>query len=188
MVYTECSGGQDQKTTTDGSYPHIPPPRTKNCYFTSGEHKFDRSECGTANDGACIGRGEGDACTDDDYGGYCKHDNNYWVSIGEEFKKLSDSDLLNRYKSDSSDTDIRVRRALKDQERVTKNTIRELQIMGRDPVRSKRIGPGDKDDNEVHNFITDMLFKVGLSAAAIIFIISASFIIIRMKSFKRLFN
>jgi len=182
MVYTECSGGQNKATTTSYGESDIPPPKTKNCYLTEGPDKFDRSRCGTANDGACSkDKGGPSACKPDDYGGYCKHNDKYWVSIGDDFVKLSDEELLNRYQSDSKDTDIRVRRALKDQERMTANTIRELQIMGRDPVRSNRIISEDNDDNEVHNFVTDMLFKVGMGMAIIIFSVAISFILIHIK-------
>jgi len=178
MVYIECSGGQNKATTTARSTSNIPPPKTKNCYLTND---FDRDKCGSSADTACSGRGGRSSCFPDDHGGYCKHDNKFWVSVGGRFVKLSDEDLLNRYKSDSTDTDQRVGRALKDQERRITNRIRELQIMGKDPVRSKRIGPGD-EGKEVHSFVSDMLFKVGMTMSIIIFLVAISFIFIHRKT------
>ena len=175
MVNVTCSGGQDRRTTTSETRPKVPPPKTKNCYVTDG---FDRDRCGTNDDGACVGYGQASSCIADDYGGYCKDGDEYYVSEGPTFIKLSSSRLLDRYKSDSSDTDIRVRRALSDQERRMTNRIRELQIMGKDPLSKKT---KDKDDNEVHTFVTGMLFNVGMGASIIIFLVSISFILVQRK-------
>ena len=182
MVNVNCSGGQDRNTTTSETRPKIPPPKTKNCYVTDS---FDRDRCGTTDDGACITKGGSSSCIPDDYGGYCKDGDEYWISSGPTWKELKGDDLLNRYKSDSSDTDTRVRRALKDQERRTTNRIRELQIMDKDPIRRKKSkDDGNKDedeDNEVHDFVANMLFNVGMVSSILIFIASLSFILIHKK-------
>ena len=187
MVNVNCSGGQDRNTTTSETHPNIPPPKTKNCYIT-GSNKFDRDRCGTADDGACPPHGGAPSCIPDDYGGYCKDNDRYYVSVGSSFVRLSNEDLLNRYKSASS-TDQSVRRALSDQERRMTNKIRELQIMDKDPIRRKKSKDNDNkdkdneenEDNEVHNFVTDMLFNVGMISSIFMFIASLSFILIHKK-------
>ena len=175
MVNVNCSGGQDRNTTTSETHPRIPPPKTKNCYRTD---EFNRDSCGTNDDGACITKGGSPSCIPDDYGGYCKDELKYFISAGPTWRELKGDDLLNRYKSESSDTDQRVRSALSDQERRMTNRIRELQIMGKDPLSKKT---KDKDDNEVHTFVTGMLFNVGMGASIIIFLVSISFILVQRK-------
>ena len=193
MTNAECSGGQDRNTTTSEGEDHIPPQKTKNCYLTDG---FDRSGCGTADDGACPGKGNGPGCVADDHGGYCKVGNQIWVSVGPTFERLSGERLLDRYMgSNSSDSssgssadDVKVSRALKDQERRFTNKIRELQIMGKNPLIQKsgaKEAKGTKgakgEDNEVHDFVTDMLFNVGMGGVMILFFISCAFILIQNK-------
>jgi len=178
MVNVNCSGSQGRNATTSETHPKIPPPKTKNCYVTDS---FDRDRCGTTDDGACITKGGSPSCIPDDYGGYCKDGDEYWISSGPTWKELKGDDLLNRYKSDSSDTDIRVRRALKDQERRTTNRIRELQIMGNDPLSKRKTDQSNEDNKEVHTFVTGMLFNVGMGASIIMFLISLSFFLIHKK-------
>ena len=181
MVNVICSGRQDRNTTTSETHPDRPPPKTKNCYLTDG---FDRDRCGTADDGACPTHGGSPSCIPDDFGGYCKDNDRYYQSVGSSFVRLSNEDLLNRYKSASS-TDQSVRRALSDQERRMTNKIRELQIMDKDPIRRKKSkDDGNKDedeDNEVHDFVANMLFNVGMVSSILIFIASLSFILIHKK-------
>ena len=176
MVNVNCSGGQDRNTTTSETHPRIPPPKTKNCYRTD---EFDRDSCGTNDDGACITRGGASSCIPDDYGGYCKDELKYFISAGPTWRELKGDDLLNRYKSASS-TDQRVRSALSDQERRMNNRIRELQIMGKDPILEKS-DESDDDDNEVHNSVTTILFNVGMGASVFMFLISLSLIMIHKK-------
>jgi hypothetical protein len=183
MVNVNCSGGQDRDTTTSETHPDRPPPKTKNCYLTDG---FDRDRCGTADDGACPPHGGAPSCIPDDYGGYCKDNDRYYQSVGSSFVRLSNEDLLNRHKSDSPNTDIRVRRALRDQERIMTNKIRELQIMGRGPIQKENPSPSkktvdDDDNNEVHNSISSILFNIGMVSSILIFIASLSFILIHKK-------
>jgi hypothetical protein len=175
MVNVDCSGGQDRNTTTSETHPRIPPPKTKNCYKTDD---FNRDSCGTNDDGACITKGGSSSCIPDDYGGYCKDELKYFISAGPTWRELKGDDLLNRYKSASS-TDQRVRSALSDQERRMNNRIRELQIMGKDPILEK--SNDDDDDNEVHNSVTTILFNVGMGASVFMFLIPLSLIMIHKK-------
>jgi hypothetical protein len=184
MVNVDCAGGQDRHTTTSETHSEEPPSRTENCYTTGGNADFDWGLCGTSGDRACKGHGEKDACIPDNQGGYCKDGDNYYVARGSSFKPLSPSDLLDRYsrEGNTDETGREVRRALNDQERRFTNRIRELQIMGRDPIVQRGDKKNDKkDDKEVHSFIGDMLFNVGIGISFVIFIISVCIILIQNK-------
>jgi len=185
MTYVECAGGQDRATTTSETHPYIPPRKTRNCYTTRGNADFDSSLCGSSGDRACSGAGGNgnlSHCISDNEGGYCKVGNNYYVARGSAFLPLTQDQLLNRYKTrgDTDETGREVRRALNDQERRFTNRIRELQIMGKDPL-VQRSNSKKEEDKEVHNFIGDMLFNVGIGISAIIFIISVCIILIQNK-------
>ena len=182
MVNVDCAGMQDRATTTSETHPYIPPRKTRNCYTSDGNADFDSSKCGTSGDRACSGRGGVVACKPDNYGGYCKSGNNYYVAIGSDFVPLSQDQLLNRYsrEGNTDETGRAVRRALNDQERKFTNRIRELQIMGKDPL-IQRSSSKKEDDKEVHNFIGDMLFNVGIGISFVIFIISVCIILIQNK-------
>jgi hypothetical protein len=182
MVNVNCAGMQDRTTTTSETHPYIPPPKTRNCYTSrDGPASFDSSNCGTSSDRACISKGGILACKPDNYGGYCKNRNRYYVSQGPGFIELTRENLLDRYKEggDTDETGREVRRALNDQDRKFTNRIRELQIMGKDPLVQK--SGSKKDDKEVHNFIGDMLFNVGIGFSFVIFIISVCIILIQNK-------
>lgn len=190
MVNVDCAGGQDRNTTTSETHPNIPPRKTRNCYLSDPHNTgigFDRSLCGTNSDRACAGIAGGiNACEPDNYGGYCKNNNQYFVSKGNIFSPLTQADLINRYKDNSNtDTDRVVNRALNEQERNFTNRIRELQIMGKDPLvkknNAKNTDNKDNQGNEVHGFIGDMLFKIGIGISFIIFIISVCVILIQNK-------
>lgn len=182
MVNVDCAGMQDRATTTSETHPYIPPPKTRNCYTSGGNADFDSSLCGSSGDRACRGVGGILACKPDNYGGYCKNRNRYYVSQGSRFIELTRGDLLDRYKNrgDTDGTGREVRRALNDQDRKFTNRIRELQIMGKDPL-VQRSSSKKEDDKEVHNFIGDMLFNVGMGISFVIFIISVCIIIIQNK-------
>ena len=80
MVNVNCAGRQDKATTTSETHPYIPPSKTRNCYTNNdGPAPFDNSLCGTANDKACTGKGGINACKPDNYGGYCKVGNQYYL-------------------------------------------------------------------------------------------------------------
>jgi|TARA_B100001248_G_C27211095_1_gene375825 hypothetical protein len=184
MVNVDCAGGQDRATTTRESRPYIPPQRTSNCYTTGGDADFDWTLCGTSGDRACNGAGGNGNylnCKSDNEGGYCKVGDNYYEASGVRFKKISQEQLLDRYREegDTDETGREVRRALNDQERRFTNRIRELQIMGRNPL-IQRDGV-KKEDNEVHSFVSDMLTKIGIGFSIIMFIISVCIILIQNK-------
>lgn len=182
MVNVDCAGNQDRATTTSETHPYIPPRKTRNCYTSGGNADFDSSLCGSSGDKACNGRGGILACKPDNYGGYCKNRNRYYVSQGPRFIELTRENLLDRYKEggDTDETGREVRRALNDQERKFTNRIRELQIMGKDPLVQRSSSTKD-EDKEVHNFIGDMLFNVGIGISFVIFIISVCIILIQNK-------
>lgn len=185
MVNVDCAGMQDRATTTSETHPYIPPRKTRNCYTTGGDADFDSSKCGTSGDRACINVGGIDACMPDNQGGYCKSGTNYYVARGSNFISLTQDQLLNRYsrEGNTDETGREVRRALNDQERRFTNRIRELQIMGKDPIvqRGNKKNDKKKDDKEVHSFIGDMLFNVGIGISFVIFIISVCIILIQNK-------
>ena len=185
MVNVVCAGGQDRNTTTSETHPNIPPRKTRNCYLSDPLNTgigFDRSLCGTNSDRACSGIAGGiNACEPDNYGGYCKNNNQYFVSKGNIYAPLTQADLINRYKDSSNiDQSADVNRALNDQERKFTNRIRELQIMGKDPLVQKSVSKKE-DNKEVHSFIGDMLFNIGIGISVIIFIISICIILIQNK-------
>lgn len=191
MVNVDCAGGQDRATTTSETHPYIPPRKTRNCYTSEGNADFDSSLCGSSGDKACRGAGGSGNyldCMPDNEGGYCKVGTNYYIARGGDFIPLTQEQLLNRYRDgsggggDTDETGRAVRRALNDQERRFTNRIRELQIMGRDPIVQRGNKNNDKeDDKEVHSFVGGMLFNVGIGISAIIFIISVCIILIQNK-------
>ena len=185
MVNVDCAGGQDRATTTSETRPYVPPSKTRNCYTTGGNADFDSSKCGSSGDRACRGAGGNGTlsdCMSDNEGGYCKVGTNYYVARGSVFLPLTQDQLLNRYRDggDTDETGREVRRALDDQERKFTNRIRELQIMGKDPLVQSSDSKKD-EDKEVHNFIGDMLFNVGIGISFVIFIISVCIILIQNK-------
>ena len=178
MTNPICSGNQDRNTTTSETHPNRPPSKTRNCYRTND---FDRSGCGTNDDGACIGKGLGPACISDNNGGYCKYGDKFYESAGPAFVELKTRDLLDRYRSGtgSGTGDSReVRRALNDQERRFTNRIRELQIMGKNPLVKRNDTEGGGEES-LHGFVGDMLFNIGIGISVIIFLISISIILIQ---------
>ena len=183
MVNVNCAGGQDRATTTSETRPYVPPSKTRNCYTgIDGIAPFDSSKCGTSDDRACQSKGGIIACKPDNYGGYCKYRNIYYVSQGPRFIEITRENLLDRYKAggDTDETGREVRRALNDQDRKFTNRIRELQIMGKDPLVQNSSYTKD-EDKEVHSFIGDMLFNVGIGISFVIFIISVCIILIQNK-------
>tara|TARA_Y100000817_G_scaffold97925_1_gene76336 strand:+ start:1873 stop:2460 length:588 start_codon:yes stop_codon:yes gene_type:complete len=136
MVNVICCGNQDRNTTVSPRYPNTPPHRTKNCY-TAGQFDYSNCEVGPVCTGPTIPSGEGGctSCIESDFGGYCKIGDNYYSSQGGtiEFKKLDNQDLMH-LSSTVSDSSIQTNRALMDYDRMMTNRLRELQIMGRDPL------------------------------------------------------
>lgn len=183
MVNVDCAGGQDRNTTTSETQPYTPPRKTKNCYTSrDGTASFDSSNCGTSSDRACSNKGGILACKPDNYGGYCKYGNQYYVSQGSRFIELTKENLLDRYKEggNTDETGREVNRALNDQDRKFTNRIRELQIMGKDPL-VKRSGSKKEDDSGVNSFASDLFTKIGIGISVIFFIISVCIILIQNK-------
>ena len=160
MVNVICCGNQDRATKTSETHPNRPPHRTRSCYTTTNQ--FEWQSCDTESDSACLGKGGCDACKPDGLGGYCQDaDGGVHISTGNEFTELKGSDLIDRMRrgSDSrgSDTDIEIRRASRDTERRMTNKIREMQLMGRDPLPSYRSA-----DTTSHEFVSDYMSNMGL--------------------------
>ena len=65
------------------------------------------------------------------------------------------------------------------------NKIRELQIMGRDPIQSKTEKKSDdnNDNNEVHDSISSMLFNFGMGSLIILLILSITIFTLIHKKF-----
>lgn len=187
MVNVDCAGGQDRATTTSETHPYRPPRKTQNCYLSDPNNRsigFDSSLCGSSADRACNGKGGPTGCNADNQGGYCKDGNDYYVARGSNFFPLTREQLLDRYREggDTDETGREVRRALNDQERRFTNRIRELQIMGKDPLIQRGNNNNENNENnEVHSFIGDMLFNVGIGVSFVIFIISVCIILIQNK-------
>tara|TARA_B100000123_G_C25736570_1_gene431780 strand:+ start:1622 stop:2185 length:564 start_codon:yes stop_codon:yes gene_type:complete len=183
MTYVECAGGQDRDTTTSETRPYIPPSKTKNCY---SKDKFDRDKCGSSNEEFCQGDilGEnrnmelGATCVPDNHGGYCKDDTSYYIARGDGFIPLTKEMILDRYKSSSNniDTEVDTKRELREQEKRFTNRIRELQIMGKDPINKKQ---EDSTNKEVHSSISSILYNIGIGFILIIFLISLSVVLVQ---------
>ena len=176
MVNVTCCGNQDRATKASETHPNRPPNNTRNCYTRGdgGIAPFDWNQCG-ADDKACQGHGECDACKADSSGGYCQDGTGkVYVPIGDKFTEMTGQRLIDRMRRGSggrgSDTDIEIRRASRDTERRMTNKIREMQLMGRDPLPSYR--PADTTS---HEFVSDYMSNMGLGLG--FFIIFAGLLI-----------
>tara|TARA_Y100001970_G_C14241029_1_gene864908 strand:- start:2065 stop:2661 length:597 start_codon:yes stop_codon:yes gene_type:complete len=147
MVNVTCCGNQDRNTTTSRIYPDRPPHRTRNCYVSGSVGQpgvFDYMNCDGYNN-ACVGPGlpsntsgsPCSACNESPHGGYCKINNKYYTSnnVSPTFSEFSVSELIN-HPSYLLDSNIQTNRSLLNYDRMMTNRIRELQIMGRDPLYS----------------------------------------------------
>ena len=183
MVNVTCCGNQDRSTKASETHPNRPPADTRNCYQSDGfiYESCDRNERvnGILN-GACAGKGGCDACVADSSGGYCEYGQgdrkDYYISTGTvqapEWHKLTSSELLDRNKNSSEEDEIRIRRLMKDSDRRTMNKIRELQIMGQDPIQ-KRTQARVLSSTPVHDGISDIMTNIGISAGFTILFITA---------------
>lgn len=156
MVKVTCCGNQDRATKASETHPDRSPHETRRCY--SDKNPFNWDKCDDYNS-ACKGHGGCDACKADDLGGYCEMDDKIYVSTGTSFRELEGSELIDRGKRlDSIDTDIDIRRAMGDYDRKMTNKIREMQIMGRDPLPMK-----DRViQTPSHDFVSDIMTYTGL--------------------------
>jgi hypothetical protein len=161
MVNVTCCGNQDRATKASETHPNRPPNNTRNCYTRGdgGIAPFDWNQCG-ADDKACQGHGECDACKADSSGGYCDYKGQIYVARGGGFTKLEGSEIIDRSRSrrGSGREDLRVRRKERDLERKMENRVREMQIMGRDPFPSYKATP----DTTSHEFVSDYMSNMGL--------------------------
>ena len=133
VLNVRCCGDQDRNTEASETHPNRPPNNTRNCYT---RNSFDWNSCGSGGDKACLGRGGCDACVADDIGGYCDNDGKIFVSRGNRFEELKGTQLIDRFRDGNSGRgdSIRLRRDERDMERKMENRIREMQIMGQDPL------------------------------------------------------
>ena len=179
MVNVICCGDQDRSTKASETHPDRPPADTRNCYHSEG---FNYDTCNRTErvngvmKGACPLRGGCDGCIADSSGGYCEYGQgdrkSYYVSDGNSFYKLSSTELLDRNKNSTEEDEIRIRRLMKDSDRKTMNKIRELQIMGQDPIK-KRTQTTTLSSTPVHEGISDIMTNIGISAGFTILFISA---------------
>ena len=179
--------------------PDDPPPRTKNCYIDGnpgGPGVFDYSNCGggrTACTGGTIpneGKPGCEKCVATDSGGYCKtEDGRYYSSFGGiSFHELDVEDFAKL--GNTSNDSNQVSRAINNYDRMMTNRIRELQIMGKNPLQAEGVrgagsaggaGGAGGAGNEVHSVVGDMLLNIGMGTAFIMFLISISIFLIQKK-------
>lgn len=182
MVNVTCCGDQDRSTKASETHPNRPPADTRNCYHSDGVGEFIYESCdrnervnGTLK-GACAGKGGCDACVADSSGGYCEDGQgdrkSYYISTGNGWHNLTSTELLNRNKNSSEEDEIRIRRLMKDSDRRTMNKIRELQIMGQDPIQKRTQAPV-LSSTPVHDGISDIMTNIGISAGFTILFITA---------------
>ena len=182
MVNITCCGNQDRATKASETHPDRPPNKTKRCYSEQNPFKWDT--CDDYNS-ACKGHGGCDACKADDLGGYCEKDEKIYVSTGTRFRELKGSELINRIEtgsSDSLDTDIEIRRATRDTERRMTNKIREMQIMGRNPLPI----PGRTSQTPSHDFVSDIMTYIGLGFGFFFMLFGGIIYIIESNLLKRI--
>ena len=184
MVNVTCCGNQD-RSELNPAYPNTPPPQTRNCYVKDG---FNYDTC--QSDGACEGHGGCAACIPNSHGGYCKFNENYYSSQGmkPKYTKLNVDELMKL--SDSSyDSSHNTGRAFRDYQRMFTNRIRELQIMGRDPLPQRSTStdpspPPPPPRKPKTKDTSDTLFYVGIFISFLVFISSIVFILIQKKIIK----
>lgn len=181
MTNAMCAGEQDRNNTTSETHPYRPPPKTKNCYLNDPAKGFDRGNCGTSSDNACISNGRKfGECIPDDYGGYCKDtDSKIYVALASIFTPMSGDQLIDRYKSSNTgEVEREVSRALNEQKRKYNNKISELHKLGK---FSNKENNTEENDNEVHGFASSLFIKIGMGLSFIMFLISLSIVLIRYK-------
>jgi hypothetical protein len=166
MVNVTCCGNQDRATEASETHPNRPPNDTRNCYTrgNTSPAPFDWNQCGL-NDKACQGKGACDACVADETGGYCDYDGSIWVATGPKFTELKGSQIIDRLSSRGDGrTDLRVRRRERDSERKMENRIREMQIMGRDPLpqRTRVISTPVHTQSFIGSYINIIMLGLGI--------------------------
>ena len=191
MVNVTCCGKQDRNTTTSAMFPNRPPNKTRNCYT---EGLFEYMECDHF-DNACIGTGIPDgggcnACFESPHGGYCKIGEKYYTSQGGSpvYRELSHEDLI-ELTSPAINSNLHSRRTIMDYDRMITNRIRELQIMGRDPLPQRSppsppTPPTPPPPPPKTKKTSNILFYIGIIISLLILTVSITFILIQKKIIK----
>jgi len=193
MVNVTCCGRQDRNTTTSAMFPNRPPNKTRNCYT---EGLFEYMECDEPHN-ACMGTGIPDgggcsACFESSHGGYCKVGDKYYTSHGGSpvYMELTHEDLI-ELTSPAINSNLHSRRTIMDYDRMITNRIRELQIMGRDPLPQRSTSqpsppppPPPSLPPPKTKKTTDILFYIGIIISLLILTASITFILIQKKIIK----
>ena len=174
MVNVTCCGDQDRNTKASETHPNRPPNDTRNCYT---RNSFDWNSCGTQNEKACLGKGGCDACVADSTGGYCDNNGSVFVAEGNQFVELKGTQLIDRFRNDNNigrRNDIRLRRETAELERKMENKIREMQIMGQDPLlqRPQTIQQTTMKTPSSQSFVGSYIGYIGFSLGVLILFIS----------------
>ena len=171
MVNVTCCGEQDRNTKASETHPKRPPNDTRNCYTRDS---FSWNSCGTQNEKACLGKGGCDACVADSTGGYCDNNGSIFVAEGNQFVELKGSQIIDRFRSANNRgrrNDIRLRRESEDLERKMENRIREMQIMGQDPLPQRYITQ-NVEVPSTQSFVGSYIGYIGFSLGVLILFIS----------------
>jgi hypothetical protein len=174
MTIVTCCGDQDRNTKASETHPNRPPNDTRNCYT---RNSFDWDTCGTQDEKACFGHGGCDACVADDIGGYCDDNGKIFVSRGSRFEELKGTQLIDRFRDGSSgrEDDIRLRREERDMERRMENKIREMQIMGQDPLpKITTTNTSPHKTPTTQSFIASYFNIIGLGLGILLVLISVA--------------
>lgn len=171
MVNVTCCGEQDRNTKASETHPKRPPNDTRNCYTRDS---FSWNSCGTQNEKACLGKGGCDACVADSTGGYCDNNGSIFVAEGNQFVELKGSQIIDRFRSANNRgrrNDIRLRRESADLERKIENRIREMQIMGQDPLPQRYITQ-NVEFPSTQSYIGSYIGYIGFSLGVLILFIT----------------
>lgn len=191
MVNVTCCGRQDRNTTTSAMFPNRPPNKTRNCYT---EGLFEYMECDHPHN-ACMGTGIPDgggcsACFESSHGGYCKVGDKYYTSNGGSpvYTELTHEDLI-ELTSPAINSNLHSRRTIMDYDRMITNRIRELQIMGRDPLPQRSTSqpsppPPPSLPPPKTKKTSDILFYIGIIISLLMLTASITFILIQKKIIK----
>ena len=174
MVNVTCCGDQDRNTEASETHPNRPPNDTRNCYTRDS---FDWNTCGTQREKACLGRGGCEACIADDIGGYCDDNGKIFVAEGNNFVELKGTQIIDRFRdrdNRNNRDNIRIRRGEIDFEREVVNKIREMQIMGQDPLPKRSIQHPLKTQT-TQSFIGSYINIIALGIGILLVLISIGF-------------
>ncbi len=175
MTIATCCGDQDRNTKASETHPNRPPNDTRNCYTRDS---FDWNTCGTQSEKACLGRGGCEACIADDIGGYCDDNGKIFVAEGNNFVELKGTQIIDRFRdrdNRNNRDDIRIRRGEIDFEREVENKIREMQIMGQDPLPQRTTSHHPLKTQPTQSFIGSYINIIALGLGILLVLISIGF-------------